>query len=211
MDLGFNCYHVFNKSIAGYVIFRDSDDYLRMLGILNYYRFISPPVKYSIFISAPESFQLSQNMNSDVLVRLLAYCLMPTHFHFVVQTNYPTGLSEYLKIVLNAYTRYFNQRYGRKGPLWQGRVKRVSVGVGESFLHVTRYVHLNPVTAYMVDDPVDWEYSSYGAYVGNVDKRFTGMVCKDYVEMSSNDYRKFVTNHKEEQRLQAKYNKLFLE
>ncbi|MBF0486383.1 MAG: hypothetical protein HQL16_07720, partial [Candidatus Omnitrophica bacterium] len=118
---------------------------------------------------------------------------------------------EYLNICLNAYTRYFNRRYGRKGPLWQGRSKWFAVGKGEEFLNVTRYVHLNPVTAYLVEHPADWEYSSYWRYMGRSHDGLDLMVDTSCVDMTSCEYEKFVEDYKDAQRKVSKFKKLFLE
>ncbi len=213
MDAKFDCYHVFNKSIAGYEIYRDDHDYSRMLGILDYYRFIDPPVSYSNFLDLTPSGQakIRSKTTAAQYVKVLAYCLMPTHFHLVLELITPNGLSEYLRICLDAYTRYFNKRHARKGPLWQGRVCRVNVCAGEPFLYVTRYVHLNPVTAYMVENPKDWPYSSYGRYVGCPNSGPDEMVFTDHVKMTTTAYRNFVIGYKNEQRSLAKMKKLFLE
>jgi putative transposase len=211
MENQFDCYHVFSKSIAGYEIFRDEQDYLRLLGIFNYYRFIDPPFSYSDFIDIPFGSPLRSQYGQAEHLHVLAYCLMPTHFHLVVEQVSINGVSEYLRICLNAYTRYFNERYGRKGPLWQGRANRVSVGMGEPFLHVTRYVHLNPVTAYIVEDPKDWPYSSYHRYIGCPHSGPDLMVCMDYLNMSAKLYCDFVVGYKEEQRNVAKFKKMFLD
>ncbi len=211
MDTGFNCYHVFNKSIAGYTIFRDEKDYSRMLGILDYYRFASPPVRYSTFLETPLTSRSAFTENREDVVKIFAYCLMPTHFHLVLEPLTLTGISEYFRLSLNAYTRYFNERYARKGPLWQGRVKRVTVGVGDPFLHVTRYVHLNPVTAYMVEDPANWKYSSYMQYVNRADSVLEMPVMTDHVAMGPSVYRDFVLEYRQKQRDQVQFNQLFLE
>ena len=210
MFSAYGCCHVFNKSIAGYEIFRDEKDYLRMLGILDYYRFSDPPVSFSVSLDYPLPLAMGHKPRQE-LIRILAFCLMPTHFHLVIELMRLDASSDYLNVCLNAYSRYFNLRYGRKGPLWQGRTRKVSVGYGEAFLHVTRYVHLNPVTAYLVNASEDWAYSSYGVYAGKGQGLGTKMVDKRYSEMSQGAYHEFVAGYKEKQREHAKFKKLFLE
>jgi putative transposase len=72
-----------------------------------------------------------------------------------------------MNTVLNGYTHYFNKKYNRKGPLWEGRFRRVLVTSDEQLMYLTRYVHLNPVIAGLVNDPGSWEYSSYAEYMQN--------------------------------------------
>jgi putative transposase len=78
---------------------------------------------------------------------------MPTHIHLVLRQLKDGGISKFMSNILNSYSRYFNIKHNRKGPLWEGRFRKVLVGSDEQLLHLTRYVHLNPVTACLVDKP----------------------------------------------------------
>jgi len=100
------------------------------------------------------------------LVDIVAYCLMPTHFHLLVylktddlskQVMQPFGLS---------YTKSINRQQERVGPLFQGPFEAVWVDRDEYLVHLSRYVHLNPVTAGLVRRPEEWTFSSYRDYVG---------------------------------------------
>lgn len=77
-------------------------------------------------------------------VEVVAYCLMPNHFHFLLCTKKP-NLSRFMQRMNAAYTRYFNYKYKRVGPLMQGRYKSLLVGSPEYFLTLSRYIYLNPV------------------------------------------------------------------
>jgi len=169
-------YHVFNKSIARYVIFNSHLDYIRMIEAMCYYRAAMPPVKFSWWKNEqPASDPLfhrvggdrgQANWPSDIarLVDIIAYCLMPTHIHFVLRELGSGGVSRFINRLLNSYTRYFNVKYRRKGPLWQSRSKKVLLMHDNQLLHVTRYIHLNPVTAFLVEKPELWDSSSYREY-----------------------------------------------
>ena len=65
-----------------------------------------------------------------------------------------------------SYTKAINKRYGRVGSLFQGRFRAVCVDRDEYMVHLSRYIHLNPVTAKLVERPEDWEFSSYREYIG---------------------------------------------
>ncbi len=78
---------------------------------------------------------------------------MPTHIHLILKQLKEDGISAYMSKILNSYTCYFNRRTKRKGPLWESRFKRVEVTSDEQLLHLTRYIHLNPVTAHIVEEP----------------------------------------------------------
>jgi REP element-mobilizing transposase RayT len=92
-----------------------------------------------------------------------AYCLMGNHFHLLCQT--PNGmLSRWMQQLLCQYSRCFNFRHTRKGHLWQERYKAIVVQDGDYFLECSRYIHLNPVRAHLVDQPEEYGWSSYPTF-----------------------------------------------
>lgn len=97
---------------------------------------------------------------------ILAYCLMPNHYHMLVYLK----TNEVSKVVMQpfgtSYTKAINSQQKRVGPLYQGPFRARHVNREEYLAHVSRYIHLNPVRAGLVSGPADWEYSSYGDYVG---------------------------------------------
>jgi len=191
-------YHVFTKSIAKFTVFLDHKDYARMIELLKYYK-NKPILKFSDYKKLKETKVYYNSVKSETpFVEIIAYCLMPTHIHLVLQEISPSGISEYMRIVLDSYTRYFNKRIGRKGPLWEGRVKRVLVESDEQLLHLTRYVHLNPVSAGIVEKPEDWVYSSYREYIGMEKEK----VCnkEKFFDFSKKEYKKFVEDRIDYQR-----------
>lgn len=96
---------------------------------------------------------------------LVAYALMPNHIHLVLQDQ--AGLLSKMMQVLNACsTRDFNYHHHRIGHLYQGRFHARRVDRDAYLLEVTRYVHLNPVRAQLVERPEDYPWSSYRVYVG---------------------------------------------
>jgi len=95
----------------------------------------------------------------------LAYCLMPNHYHFVLQTR-RANLSRLMRQVNGVYTQRCNRRHGKVGHLFQGRFKAIVVDRDAYLLEVCRYVDLNPVRARLARRPQDWVWSSYRAHVG---------------------------------------------
>lgn len=94
-----------------------------------------------------------------------AYCLMPNHYHLLVETGAPT-LSRGMRHLNGVYTQWFNRRHGRTGHVFQGRFKAILVEKESHLLEVARYVALNPVRAGLARDPGDWAWSSYRATAG---------------------------------------------
>lgn len=99
----------------------------------------------------------------------LAYCLMPNHYHFVLQTRC-ANLSRLMRQVNGVYTQRYNRRHDKVGHLFQGRFKAIVVDRDAYLLEVCRYVDLNPVRARLVRRPQDWHWSSYRAHVGLDDR-----------------------------------------
>jgi putative transposase len=206
-------YHTFTKSIAGFEVFRNETDYQRMSSMLSYYKVENPPVRFSIFsdIKNKESFYQRHFNSQDNIVEIIAYCFMPTHVHLVLKQMKKDGISIFIGKVLNSYTRYFNLKNKRKGPLWESKFKNVEVGTDEQLLHLTRYLHLNPVTANLVEDPQDWSFSSYKEYLG--EKQADKNICNysGLLHVVPEDYKKFVSSRKDYQRELAGLKELFPE
>jgi len=94
-----------------------------------------------------------------------AYCLMDNHYHLLLET--PSGnLPRIMRHINGAYTTYFNVKRDRSGHLFQGRYKAILVEKDEYAKELSRYIHLNPVRAKMVESPEDYVWSSYQSYIG---------------------------------------------
>lgn len=207
-----NLYHICSKSIAGYRIFREDSDYERMLEMLRYYSFKVRPMRFSVYYETIEkglNIQVFQKENSPKLVDLIAYCLMPTHIHLLLCQLIDDGISFFMKDMLNSYSRYFNVKYDRKGPLWQGRFKSILIEADEQLLHLTRYIHLNPTSDSLVDKPEKWRYSSYHEYIGSTD--FSLCEVSKYLEIMPEKYREFVESRIDYQRILSEKKHLLLE
>ncbi len=102
-------------------------------------------------------------------IDLIAYCLLPNHFHLVVRQIKEKGIQLVVGNLINSYTKAFNLKHQRKsGPLYQGRFRAVRIETEEKLLHVVRYIHLNPYTNYLVkdlDDLKNYQYSSLPIYL----------------------------------------------
>ncbi|MGF1516255.1 MAG: transposase [Nodosilinea sp.] len=96
-------------------------------------------------------------------LQVLAYCLMPNHYHFLVCLR-SHDLSKPMHAFSLSYTKAINRRYERCGSLFQGRFRAIHVDSERYLLHLSRYIHLNPVAAGLVQRPEEWEFSSYLEY-----------------------------------------------
>ena len=208
-------YHILNKSIAGYEIFNTQADYLRMQHLFRYYQ-KETEKRFSDFVllkgvgTGFDAYLAKYSAGNNDIVQIIAYCLMPTHFHLVLKQLENDGISKFIGNILNSYTRYFNVKHKRKGPLWEAKFKNVLVGNDEQLLHLTRYLHSNPTTALLAKKPEEWPYSSYKEYLGTSEEI---ALCnyKDILEINPKSYRKFVNNRISYQRELAKIKSLLLD
>lgn len=194
-------FHVFTKSIAGYKIFNTDEEYQRMLTTIEYYQYGRMPLRLSHFLNsdyAQDPDLRFSDMGESKLVKVIVYCLMPTHIHLVLEQLAENGISSFMATVLNSYTRFFNGKHRRKGPLWQGRFKFVFVETEEQLLHLTRYVHLNPTTSQLTSAPIEWRFSSYKEYIEASKRKVCDFV--DYINIPAEEYKDFVNNYVDYQR-----------
>ena len=100
-------------------------------------------------------------------VAIHAYVLMGNHFHLLVTPSDTQALGRMMQWVGRFYVPYFNRKYGRTGPLWEGRFKASVIDSEQYFLICSRYIELNPVRAGLVTYPSAYPWSSYAHHVGN--------------------------------------------
>lgn len=127
-----------------------------------------------------------------------AYCLMGNHYHLLVRTP-DANLSRAMQHINGAYTQAFNRDEVRDGPLFRGRYKSILVDDDGYQLIVSRYIHLNPVEANLVDKAEEYHWSSYKDYIGHREKPewlFTNNILNQFKERLSlkklGGYRGFV-------------------
>lgn len=99
-------------------------------------------------------------------VKLLCYCLMPNHIHLLVKQEKEKPIFKFISSLHTSYAIYINKKYNRVGHLFQDRFKQVIIENEEQLLHLTRYIHINPVIDGLIDKPEDFDWSSYKEYIG---------------------------------------------
>ncbi len=198
-------YHVFNRGIDARITFSNQKEFIRAYQVMKYYRFSSPPVNFSKFINAGSEGIEKYNEVSwgEKLVSIMCYCLMPNHFHFLVRQEVDGGISKFISQFLNSYTRYFNTKNERVGPLFLNDFKNVLIESEEQLLHLSRYIHLNPYSSEVVknlDGLYKYEWSSLTEYAGGSED----YICDKEMIMSyfktKESYKKFVSDRADYQR-----------
>lgn len=163
-------YHIFNRGIEKRVTFSNRRNYLRMLELLKFYSFKVVPLRYSRFIELPKDKQQQiylKMVESGKLVDIISFCLMPNHFHILLKQLHENGIKIFVSNISNSYTKYFNIKNSRQGPLFQGTFKAVLVEDDNQLIHLVRYIHLNPVSASMInlDELRLYEWCSHKYYL----------------------------------------------
>ena len=189
-------YHIFNRSLRHTSLFNDKREHALFLSALTYYLQATPPVKFSLFRQQTQKYPLDL---SQTLVKVLAYCVMPNHFHLLLKQHQENGIRVFLHRLTSSYGRYFNVKYDQKGPVFESRFKAVRVEDDEQLIHVSRYIHLNPVTGYLVKDPRDYPHSSYKIYLGKERSKFVDP-SEIMNGISFEEYEQFVLDQKDYQR-----------
>jgi putative transposase len=180
-----NTYHVYNRGNNRQKIFVERDNYLFFLRRVRQY-----------LRGEPETSEVLKTL--DVWVDIVAYCLMPNHFHLLVCPQ-DGELSRRMQRLGISYTKAMNKRYNRSGALFEGQFQAVHVDRDEYLVHLSRYIHLNPVEAGLCGRPEDWEFSSYRDYAGLRQGTLprSDMVLEQF--SSRDDYRAFVESFRQDE------------
>ncbi|MBI4039531.1 transposase [Candidatus Daviesbacteria bacterium] len=209
-------YHVFNRGINRQPTFINRRDYQRAQETINFYRFLKPPISLSKFLRLEDYKQddvLKILKQSNKLIEIFCYCLMPNHFHFLARQMSDKGIAKFLSNLQNSYTRYFNIRHERDGSLFLDQFKAVRIETDEQLIHVSRYIHLNPHTGYVVKTLEELErypWSSFPDYL-NGQGQFTDLVFILSFFGSVRGYKKFVFDQADYQRKLKEIKHLVLE
>jgi len=150
-----NYYHLYNRGTEKRIIFNDFQDYYRFIFQMFACNIGSPATnifKKEIISAArlilnggeiknKEKFIINEH---SPLVNVSVFCLMPNHYHLVLQERTKGGISKFMQKLGTAYTMYFNLRNGRSGNLFQGKFKSILIKGEDYLLALLRYIHLNP-------------------------------------------------------------------
>lgn len=193
-----NLYHVYNRGVEKRNIFLDDRDYLRFLHLalhcLPDRTIQSFSLKYRTSAARKELQTLQILSSGEGLVDIICFCLMPNHFHFLLKENKERGISTYMQRLSNGYAKYFNTKRERTGSLFGGPFRAKAVDGDDYLLHVSRYIHLNPVVAQIVREPRQYKWSSFREYENHKRARF----CHPSLILEivkPKEYRGFVLDH----------------
>lgn len=206
-------YHVLNRGVEKRQIFMDKQDYLRFIHDLyelnNQDRVETTFHNFRDYGDSGKVAKVSKKPRK-LLVNILAFCLMPNHYHILLTPRVENGIPRFMQKVNMGYSKYFNQKYKRTGTLFQGRYKGILITNDTHFLHLPFYVHFNSLDLsypewreHKISDPSgvleflkSYRWSSHLDYLGI--KNFPSVLnMKPLIEVfgSHKDYAKLVENY----------------
>ena len=136
-------YHIYNRGTEKRIIFSIKADYERFIALLYLCNGIE-----NIHLNNLPRLSLAERLLSDQtdpIVNIVAYCLMPNHFHLMLQERVDKGISRFMQKVITGYTMYFNKRNERTGVLFQGKFKATHANQDNYLKYLISYIHLNPI------------------------------------------------------------------
>lgn len=125
-------------------------------------------------------------------IRIIAYSLMPNHYHFLVGVEQDGALSPFFQRLFNSYSQAFNRQQKRTGTLFEGRAKSILIDDSSYVYALVRYIHLNPVVAGIVDAPEDWRFSNYLEWIGVRNNELFESQFRESFFSSPDEYKRFV-------------------
>jgi putative transposase len=161
-------YHIYNRGNSKQTIFHDEQDhnyFINLLRIMNTDKRIAS--------------RIVRNVDTEHIIDIGAYCLMPNHFHIVIKQQKEGGIILFMRKVSTAYVMYYNKKYKRTGGLFEGKFKSKYAGEDRYLRYLFSYIHLNPLkiinsnwrqhakfpTQEMISFLATYSYSSYLEYL----------------------------------------------
>lgn len=179
------------------ITFENIWEYKRALSLLEYYQYSEIPLKYSKYINLERERRdayLERLRAGRKKIAVYANCLMPNHFHLLLQQLEDNGIASFISDFVNAYTRYYNTKHERTGALFQGTFKAVSIENDEQLIHVHRYITINAPVASIIE-PSDlslYPWCSYNAFRKRQPNALIDQSSIDIIRSLIPDYEAFI-------------------
>ncbi len=220
-------FHILNRGVDGRKIFLDEKDYFRFVHNLFEFNDPEPVFNLGYYLKQTQSIDLRNQYIEKprkLIVEILAFCLMPNHFHFLLRQKIEGGITKFMRKLGIGYVNYFNQKYQRSGTLFQGRFKSILVKDEAHFAYLPYYIHFNPLDLKMpewrkgeiknyqsaIKFLESYRWSSHLDYLGK--KNFPSITQREFllkVFDGSENYKKGIKNWLKEMN-SAKIKKLLL-
>lgn len=202
-------YHIYDKTLDGRRIF-SQDLCQEFVNTFCYYRSeLSSKLRYSLFKKLPYDIYNSRweeiFYNKYFIVDILAFCLLPNHYHFLIKQLKDKGVIKFMSNISNSLTRYYNSRNQRKGPIFLPQFRSKRITSQEDLIYVSKYIHTNSYAHAVVKNPEDifaYPYSSIKSYISSTN---TLKINTDKVMYSfgnnAQKYKQFILKNAEDQKM----------
>lgn len=150
-------YHLYNRGVDKRIIFLDNFDRQRFVDALRLARLLgSPPLSWlkrqiKLGNISPEDLEKLEEKYGPPLLDIISYSLMPNHFHLQVKEVMEGGVTTFFRKLGTSYVMYFNIKHKRTGRLFESQYKFVLIETDEQLIHLSRYIHINPVKSSKID------------------------------------------------------------
>src|SRR3990172_3613917 len=197
-------YHIYNRSVGSLEILIGYKELQRALDLIYFYRF-PQNIKFSHYkdLSSENRKEYLENIKKQKpFVEIYAFSLMPDHFHILLKQLAKDGLKSFISNFQNAFAKYYNKKNDRGGSVFKNPFKAKWIESDEIFVHVSRYIHLNPVTSYLIEmeNLPKYPWTSYPFYTGNSQRDLINTQLLLKILGSTRKYQKFVENQVDYQR-----------
>ncbi len=186
-------YHIYNRGVELRDVFLHQKDYLRFIANLYEFNSSTPALNVGYHLNKTPIEVRLRYERREPLVDIFAFCLMPNHYHLMLKQRVENGITVFMRKLGTGYTNYFNTKYNRVGPLFQGKFKSIYLEHEAHFVHLPHYIHLNPLDLKMpewrdgtVKDPakalqflVSYRWSSLPDYLGM--KNFPTVTTREFL------------------------------
>ncbi len=167
-----NIFHFYNRTPRNKLLFHETDDYIYLLKVFK------------------------KNLNS-IPCDVLAYCLMPNHFHFCLLQKGNIPSYRIFNRTIMSYAMHYNSKYNIQGKLFESKLQSKRIAKDTYLLQVIRYIHYNPVKAGIVKDINDWPYSNYLEYVNKRSGSLQSAILKEFFPFEMDNYAKTLTDYEQ--------------
>src|SRR3989344_3194304 len=164
-------YHLYNRAIGKEPVFISKQFLNKILQITNYYRYLQR-ISFSDFNRMTITLQqnyMASIINKPPLIEVYVFSFMPNHFHFLVKQLQDKGISLFLSNIQNSFAKNYNLINDRNGSLFDHSFKAKRIANSEEFIHVSRYIHINHVTAGIIsfEQLLTYSWSSLPVYLAS--------------------------------------------
>jgi len=202
-------YHLFNRTIDNKLLFNNYRKAETFIKSVIYYRSGYPLPSLSKFKILPQDLRYklekALSFRKYFRVEILTYCLLPTHFHFLIRQIKNDGIVRFVSDTLNSFTRYWNIKIKRKGPIFLPRFQSRRIISEEQLIHVSRYIHLNPYSHKVVKTLYDLSVYPWSSYKDYLNESKSNLVSTNTIlgifNNQREEYKNFAENQADYQRL----------